>query len=73
MIRGILYIYIILILLDAILSFFPQFEREVWRKKLKEIADYSLNPIRKKLPANLPFDFSPLILITVIQLIILLW
>lgn len=73
MIRGLLYLYTILVLLDAILSFFPQFDREVWRKKLKAFADYSLDPIRKKLPAHLPYDFSPLIVIMLIQLIILLW
>lgn len=73
LIRGLLYIYIILVLMDSILSFFPQFDRELWRKKLKEIADYSLNHIRKRLPPHLPLDFSPLILIALIQLIIFLW
>lgn len=63
MIRGMLYVYIIIVLLDAILSFFPKFDQEIWRKKFKDLANLSLVPIRKRLPSNLPFDFSPIILI----------
>jgi YggT family protein len=73
MIRVLLNIYSALIFVDAILSFFPQFSQQEWRKKIKKLADYSLDPVRRKLPDHLPFDFSPLIVVTLIHLFILLF
>ena len=47
MIRAILNIYIILLIVDAVLSYFPQFNQSNWAKKIKMLADLTLNPIRK--------------------------
>jgi uncharacterized protein YggT (Ycf19 family) len=73
MIRFILKIYIYLIILDAIMSYFPQYRNRPWAKTLKQIADFSQNPIRKLLPADLPFDIAPLIVIILLNLVMLLW
>jgi YggT family protein len=73
MIRVLLNVYILIVILDAILSFFPQFSKNQYRLYLKKISDYGLGPIRNKLPQNLPFDFSPLVLIALVQILILLW
>lgn len=77
MIRFLIRFYTVLLMSDAILSFFPQTMQHNWRRKLKKICDYSCNPIRKILPPGLPFDFSPMIVIFLsyifIELFYFLW
>lgn len=72
-IRTLLEIYILALVFDSIFSFFPDLEKHKWRKQLKRICDYSCDPIRKFLPPNLPFDFSPLLAILLINLFMFLW
>lgn len=72
-IRTLLQIYIYALIFDAIFSFFPDLGKYEWRKKLRKICDYSCGPVRKLLPANLPFDFSPFLVILIINLLIFLW
>ncbi len=72
-IRTILEIYIYALIFDAIFSFFPDLMKHKWRQKHKEICDYTCNPIRKRLPPHLPFDFSPLIVILLINFLMFLW
>jgi len=78
MIRAILNIYIILLIVDAVLSYFPQFNQSSWAKKIKMLADLTLNPIRKyvvqKLPIqDIPIDISPIIFILILKTIEALW
>jgi YggT family protein len=73
MIRLIINIYVFIVVADAIFSFFPQFQRESWVKTIKKLAEYSTKPIRKLLPPDLPFDFSPLIVVFLLNLVKLLW
>lgn len=70
MIRLIIKFYMVLIILDAVLSYFPQFNRQEWRMKLKKIVDISCNPVRRLLPESLPFDLSGLIVIFLLSLFI---
>lgn len=70
MIRLIIKFYIVLLLIDAILSFFPEANRFSWRHKLKKICDYTCAPVRKLLPQGLPIDFSPMIVIASLYLFI---
>jgi YggT family protein len=73
-IRTLLNIYIIMLILDSILSFIPQFKTEEWRIKLKQMTDYTCDPIRKKLPPiHIPIDPAPLIVIILIQIFKFLW
>ena len=73
MIRLMINIYIFIVIADAIFSFLPQFKREAWVKNINKLAQYSTNPVRKLLPPDLPFDFSPLIVIFLLNLVKLLW
>ncbi|MCT4642727.1 MAG: YggT family protein [Bacteriovoracaceae bacterium] len=73
MIRFIIKIYIYIVILDAILSYFPQVKNQAWAKNIKKIADYTLNPIRKIMPNDLPFDLSPLVLILLLNFVMLIW
>ena len=73
MIRVLLNAYILLIILDAILSYVPTLQTHNWVLIIRRIVNYSLNPIRKYLPPHLPFDISPLVVIGILQLIMYLW
>ena len=73
-IRTILNLYIILLIADSILSFFPDLSQKDWRIKIKKFADYSCEPVRKKLPQmQIPVDISPLIVIFLIEVFKFLW
>lgn len=72
-IRTLLKLYILALILDAIFSYFPELEKHDWRKKLRKLCDYTCDPIRKRLPPHLPFDFSPLLVILLINLLMILW
>lgn len=73
MIRFLLHMYILLLIVDVVLSFFPQVRAHQATVMIRKAADFSCRPIRRLLPADLPFDFSPLVVIIGIQLIIALW
>lgn len=72
-IRTLLDVYIFALILDAMLSFFPDLMKHNWRRQLKKICDLSCDPIRKRLPPNLPFDFSPILVIMLINFLMFLW
>jgi YggT family protein len=73
MIRALLDLYMMIIFVDIIASYLPQYHDNSWRKKIKKAADLTCGPARKILPANLPFDFSPLIVFVAYRLIMALW
>lgn len=73
MIRFLINIYIFIIIADAILSYLPQFRDQEAVKFIKKLADYSLEPVRKLLPKDIPIDASPIIVILGFNLIKLLW
>jgi len=73
MIRILLDIYALVLVANAILSFFPQFRFKEWAIYIRKISDYTCKPIRKIMPHDLPFDFSPMVVILAIQFIKVLW
>ncbi len=73
MIRFLILVYTWIILVDTFLSYFPQYKRQQWAKAVHKLAEYSLAPVRKLLPNDLPFDFSPLIVIILLQILPALW
>lgn len=73
MIRAIINLYILIIILDVILSYLPEVRYKIWARRINQLAGFTTNPIRKYLPPDLPFDFSPVIVIVVLKLVILLW
>ena len=73
MIRTLLNIYIFVLIADAILSYFPQFRHQQVVLGIRQAADFTCRPVRRLLPPDLPFDFSPLIVILGIKLIEVLW
>jgi len=73
MIRLVLNLYVYILIADAILSYFPNIRHQEWVRFIKRLADFTLNPIRRYLPQDLPFDVSPIIVIILLQLLKLLW
>lgn len=72
MIHALLQIYIYLIIADVILSYFPQTRGQEWAKTLHKITDAPQKPIREMLPAGMPLDPSPMIVIILIQILMYL-
>ena len=77
MIRFVIDLYILIIVIDAVLSFLPQLRQEVWVLYVRQIAGYTVNPVRKiigrYMPDSLPFDISPLIVILGLKLFVALF
>ena len=73
MIRFLIDIYILVIIGDVIISYLPQYRNNIWAQKIRQFAGYTLNPIRRLLPGDLPFDVSPIIVILLLQLFIFLF
>jgi len=73
MIRALINLYMILIIIDTILSYLPQFRAQQWAMYIKKAADFTLNPVRKYMPKDLPVDVSPVVLIVALMLIQVLW
>ena len=73
LISGILEFYVLILIVDALLSYFPQARRHIVGQKIKFAADLTCKPIRKVLPGDLPFDISPIIVIVGISVLKALW
>lgn len=73
MIRLIIRLYILVLILDAIISYFPNLKYNKIAIKIKQLADFTLAPIRRVLPDDLPFDLSPVVAIIILNLIMALW
>lgn len=73
MIRVLINLYILVIIIDVILSYLPQFRHQPWATAIKKAANFTCRPIRQLMPPDLPFDFSPLIVIMGLNLLIALW
>jgi len=72
-IRFVIDIYIMVIVADIILSYLPQFKREKWAILVHQASDFICRPIRSVLPRELPFDFSPMIAILLLNLLVYLF
>jgi YggT family protein len=68
LIRLLLDLYVLILIADIVLSYLPQFRHHPARVFVKKASDFTCSPIRKLLPPNLPFDFSPLIVMVLLRL-----
>ena len=74
-IRLILFLGSVLVLVDGIIHFFiPKMRNQYkWAKTLKSWTDFVLNPIRKLIGGDMPYDLSYPIFIGAVVLIVVLW
>jgi YggT family protein len=68
MIRLAVDVYCFLIFLYSLLSFAPQLRYQSWYSKLRKICEFTLKPIRKYMPKELPVDLSPVAAIFALQI-----
>lgn len=73
MIRFVINIYIYVLIADVVLSYLPQFSKQPWAIYIKKAAEFTCGPIRKRMPKDLPFDLSPLVVILILNLFVLLF
>ena len=71
MLHVLIDIFVILVVIDAIVSFVPnpQVKRHPVVIQLRKIVDVPQKPIRQLLPPNIPFDPSPIIVILLLRMI----
>lgn len=70
MIKTAVEFYTLVIIVDGIMGYVPQYRHHEWGKKMRRAVDFVLNPLRRVLPKEMPFDFSPLIAVIIFSLII---
>lgn len=71
MIRAIIDIYILILIVDVIISYLPQYKKHPFALNVKKIADFSCEPVRKLMPPNkIPFDISPIIVIFALRIFV---
>ncbi|ATH08766.1 YggT family protein [Halobacteriovorax marinus] len=73
LIRTLIELYILLLFVDVILSYLPQYRRNIWVVRIHKLANYTCAPVRRYLPNDLPFDFSPLIVVVILTILKALW
>jgi YggT family protein len=73
MIRFLLMLYILLLVVDFVVSMFAQFRQTSWAKKIHSFAEPTCAPVRSMMPKDVPVDFSHFIVIFIILLIMRLW
>ena len=66
-------VYILLIVVDAVLSFFPQFRMRSWYRVVRESAEFTEGPVRRYLPRDLPLDISPIVVIILLNIFLIFW
>jgi YggT family protein len=73
MIRVLLDLYALVLIADVIFSYLPQYRRAQAVVFIRKLSDFSCRPVRRLLPQDLPFDFSPLVVIIALNLVKVLW
>jgi YggT family protein len=68
-IHALLQLFIYILIIDVVMSYFPQVRTQKWAQLLHKIADAPQKPIRDLLPSNMPLDPTPMILIILIQML----
>lgn len=73
MIRSLIDLYILLLIADVVLSYLPQYRNAQAVVFVRKAADFTCKPVRRLLPQDLPFDFSPMVVIIGLNLLKALW
>ena len=73
MIRFLINIYIYILVIDAILSFFPEVRKYQAAQLIKKLAEPSCRLVRRYLPPDMGFDISHFVVIVILKLVTFLW
>lgn len=71
MLSTLIEIFILLIIVDAVISFVPNpnIQRHPVVLQLRKITEVPQRPIRQLLPPDMPFDPSPIVVILLLRMI----
>lgn len=73
LIRLLLNLYVVIIIVDAVVSYIPNIANTPVFQFNKRLADLTLKPVRKMLSSDLPVDLSPLVVIILVFIIKAVW
>ena len=73
MIRFLIDIYILLIIVDTIISYIPNLKSHPIILNIRMVTEFTQRPIRKYMPQGLPLDPSPLVVIILLKMLVALW
>jgi len=74
LIRTLIDIYILILIIDVILSYLPQYKSHPFSVRIKQVSDFSCGPVRRLLPKmDIPFDISPMVVIFCLKILEVLW
>ena len=71
MLSALIDIFILLIIVDAIISFVPnpEIQRHPVVIQLRKVTDLPQRPIRQLLPPDMPFDPSPIVVVLLLRML----
>jgi uncharacterized protein YggT (Ycf19 family) len=72
-IRLLINIYIFILIIDAVLTYFPQYSQNQAVIVIRRLSELTTKKVRALLPPDLPYDFSWLLVILGLKIIIFLW
>ncbi len=70
LLNAFLYLLIVAIIVRSLLSWFPNAQNNQFARVLVQFTEPLLGPVRRLMPRNLMIDFSPMIVILVLYLMI---
>ena len=73
LIRLVIDIYILVLVASVVLSYFPHLRHHPVVMRIHQASELTCKPIRKLLPPDLPFDFSPILVIIALRVLVFLF
>ena len=73
MIRFLIDVYVIVLVVDAVLSFLPEFKKYQAAQLIRRLSEPSCRIARRYLPSDLGFDISNFVVIVVLKLLTFFW
>lgn len=70
LLTGFLYVLIVAILVRSLLSWFPKAQNNQFGRLLVQFTEPLLQPVRRLMPRSMMIDFSPMLVILVLYLMI---
>jgi YggT family protein len=70
LLSGFLYVLIIAIIIRSLLTWFPNSQNNQFSRVLTQLTDPLLLPVRRLMPRTMMIDFSPMVVILVLYLMI---
>jgi len=70
LLTGFLYFLIVAIIVRSLLTWFPNSQNNPFSRLLAQLTDPLLQPVRRLMPRNMMIDFSPMLVILVLYLMI---